>query len=48
MINIIFIKYIKRFYVQCIYLDILAIKSLLIFSYNSKINYIKENNNNVI
>ena len=27
-------------------LDILAIKSLLTFSYNSKINYIKENNNN--
>ena len=45
MINIIFIKYIKRFYAQSIFRYII-IKSLLTFSYNSKINYIKENNNN--
>ena len=43
-INLIFIKYIKSFYLYDS-LDILTIKSNLAFSNNSKINYIKENNN---
>ena len=43
-INLVFIKYIKSFYLYKS-LDILTIKSNLAFPNNSKINYIKEKNN---